>query len=1023
MYRLATLAVLLVASAETAAAQRYTVDRWEVDDGLPNNALSDLIQSRDGYLWIATWAGVVRFDGVRFTPVAEDLPNDHARVLFEDRDGAMWIGVSGAGLVRWRAGVVEMLTEADGLAGHDVRALAEDGEGRIWAGTENGVSVIEPRPFDASRRELTPGKGRITTYRVEQGLPANDINGLARGRDGQMWIATAKGVCAAKREDLRCERLALFSGSANAVLEDRLGRLWVGTDAGLFSEGFDPTPFAGQSVNVLLPSNQGGLWVGFLGGVVALVDARGIERYGPADGLPAGRVVAIYEDPEGSVWVATDNGGLSRLKPKRVTIYSTAEGLPSNVIGSVVQDGAGTIWAGTQCGPVSELAAGRFVPRFTEYTKDACARVLWPARDGSLWIGTNGSGVFRWSGGRMEHFGPSDGLSDTRITALFEDRDGVMWIGTEFGGVHTYANGRLSRGFGRADGVATGQIASFAQDRDGRVWIGSNANGLSVHEGGRFRMLSPEESPPTRNIAGLVVDSRGDLWIGSAADGLFRRRHGRYEPFGVAQGLGDRLIAVVVEDRDANLWVCTARGISRLERARIEAVAEGRAASLEPIILDRSDGLLNPEGSGGGLDPSGLRDRDGRIWISTIGGIAVIDPASFPTNAIPPRVLIEGATLADRPAVLGENGTIEVPAGTESIELTYTAFSLLSPPKVRFKYRLDGFDAQWHDAGSRRTAYYPRLPPGSYRFEVLAANNDGLWSTSPAALALTVLPFWWERWQVRVAALGLLLVVTGVAVRFVVLKRTRAELAELERQHALERERTRIARDLHDDLGSRLSLIGLIAEGTEASVAARAAAETLDQLVWTMNAQNDTAGSFAAYASRLAEEHLDAAGLTHRFHIQTGLGARELGAETRRQVYLAFKEAINNVVKHARATEVHISIGIEDQTLVVEVADDGCGFSAGSGDPTGIGLAGMRERLEAIGGSAALTSTPGGGHTRRVSVTVEVRPGRRLACPCDTAPPPRWPTLRAPWPSASSSSKTTRNCATRSGRSSIRRRI
>jgi ligand-binding sensor domain-containing protein len=168
------------------------------------------------------------------------------------------------------------------------------------------------------------------------------------------------------------------------------------------------------------------------------------------------------------------------------------------------------------------------------------------------------------------------------------------------------------------------------------VWIGSNANGLSVFEGGRFRMLAPAESPPTRNIAGLVVDSRGDLWIGSAANGLFRRRHGRYEPFGVAQGLGDRLIAVVVEDRDANLWVCTARGISRLERAKIEAVAEGRAASLEPIILDRADGLLNPEGSGGGLDPSGLRDRDGRIWISTIGGIAVIDQRRFrPTPSHP----------------------------------------------------------------------------------------------------------------------------------------------------------------------------------------------------------------------------------------------------------------------------------------------------------------------------------------------------------------------------------------------------
>ena len=1023
MYLLAMLAFLFGAGTETAASQRYTVDRWDVDDGLPNNALSDLIQSRDGYLWIATWAGVVRFDGVRFTPVAEDLPNDHARALFEDRDGAMWIGVSGAGLVRWRAGLVEALTEADGLAGHDVRALAEDGEGRIWAGTENGVSVIEPRPFDSSRRELTPGKGRITTYRVEQGLPANDINGLARGRDGQMWIATAKGVCAAKRHDLRCERLALFSGSPNAVLEDRLGRLWVGTDAGLFSEGFDPTPFAGQSVNVLLPSNQGGLWVGFLGGVVALVDARGIERYGAADGLPAGRVVAIYEDPEGSVWVATDNGGLTRLKPKRVTMYSTAEGLPSNVIGSVVQDGAGTIWAGTQCGPVSELVAGRFVPRFTEYTKDACARVLWPARDGSLWIGTNGSGVFRWSGGRMEHFGPSNGLSDTRITALFEDRDGVMWIGTEFGGVHTYANGRLSRGFGRADGVATELISSFAQDRDGRVWIGSNANGLSVYEGGRFRMLSPAESPPTRNIAGLVVDSRGDLWIGSAANGLFRRRHGRYEPFGVAQGLGDRLIAVVVEDRDANLWVCTARGISRLERAKIEAVAEGRAASLEPIILDRADGLLNPEGSGGGLDPSGLRDREGRIWISTIGGIAVIDPASFPTNAIPPRVLIEGATLGDRPAAQDKDGTIEVPAGTESIELTYTAFSLLAPPKVRFKYRLDGFDAQWHDVGSRRTAYYPRLPPGSHRFEVLAANNDGLWSTSPAAIALT-------RAAVLVGALagagGRAWPAAGRHRRGGAIRGPEADPRRACRARAPARARARahahrprparrsgitslphrVDRGRHRGVGGGA---GRRRDARSAGVDGERAERHRGELCGVRQpACRGTPRCGRPHASLShpdgprhprARRRDEAAGLSrvqrggqqrrearprHRgahFDRHRGPDARRRGGRRRLRIQRRERRSDRHRARrHARETRSHRWVGRADVDA-------------------------------------------GGRHTRRVSVTVEVRPRRRLACPCDTAPPPRWSTLSAPWPSASSSSKTTLNCATRSGRSSTRRRI
>ena len=248
----------------------------------------------------------------------------------------------------------------------------------------------------------------------------------------------------------------------------------------------------------------------------------------------------------------------------------------------------------------------------------------------------------------MEHFGLEHGLSDTYIRGLFEDRDGVIWIGTAVGGLHYYANGRLSRSFGPADGVATGILASFAQDREGRVWVGSNANGLSVYKDGRFRRLSDDENPPSRSIASLLVDSRGDLWIGTASHGLFRRREGRYEPFGVAQGLGHALIALMIEDREGTLWVSTGHGISRLTRDRIDEVAAGRRASLDPIVLDRRDGLLNVEGSGGGFDPSGLRDRDGRLWFSTIDGIAVIDPATFRFNTIAPRVMIETVALAGR---------------------------------------------------------------------------------------------------------------------------------------------------------------------------------------------------------------------------------------------------------------------------------------------------------------------------------------------------------------------------------------
>lgn len=941
----------------------YIVDRWGVEEGLPNNALSSVIQTRDGYLWIATWAGTVRFDGVRFTTVATDLPNDHVHVLLEDRSGAVWMGVSGAGLARWRDGRFDLFTPREGLAGRDVRALVEDPAGRIWAGTENGVSIVD--------------HGTVRSFHTLPGSNHDIINGLALSRDGGVWIATATRVCRARESSVTCDSRG-YSAVVNTVLEDASGRVWVGTAHGVW-RGTERW-LAGESVTTLRQARDGVLFVGGGdGGVAVIGDDDRIIQFGAADGLPAGgAVVDITEDREGSVWIATYNGGLGRLKPKRVLTYSMDDGLPAKVVGSIVEDANGAIWAGTQCGPVSELRGGRFVPRFTDVTKDACAWVLWPTRDGALWIGTRGSGLFRWLGGRMMHIGVEDGLSDNRIAGLFEDRDGVLWIGTELGGLHTYQNGRLSRAFGPADGVVSGYLASFAQDREGRVWIGSNANGLSVYEHGRFHTFGADEAPPTHNIANLLVDSRGDLWIGSATSGLFRHRNGRYEPFGEAQGLGDRLIAVLVEDRDGTLWVGTAHGISRLTREDIDAVADGRRASLAPIILDRSDGMRNSEGSGGGLDPSGLRDRNGRLWFSTIDGIAVIDPGSFRPNRVVPAVLVTSTTLGDREVPLAHGGAVNVPAGTSAIAINYTAFSLLAPSKVRFRYRLRGLDTDWQDVGGRRTAYYTRLAPGTYTFEVIAANNDGVWATAPATASLVVAPFLWERRSVQVAALALALLVTGVVVRQVSLRRARGRMAELEREQALDRERSRIARDLHDDLGARLSHIAIMSSRPPSTdrdgrigQAARDAVQTMDELVWAVNARNDTVDSFAYYIAQFAEEHVVAAGLRCRLDLPAELPARTLGAEVRRHLYLASKEAINNAIKHSKGSEIRVSLHVEPSALVVAVSDDGQGLPA-TVDPTGNGLKNFRERMAASGGTLHVETGPAQG--TRMIFTVPLRP-------------------------------------------------
>lgn len=956
--RLPLLVAAALALPLPAAGQAdRLIDRWGVDEGLPNYAVTDVRQSRDGYLWVASWAGVSRFDGVRFTPIAEDLPNNHATALFEDREGRMWVGVPGTGLSRWQDGHLDTFTTAEGLAGIHVRAIAQDTAGSIWVATENGVSILDGN--------------RIRTLRTSDGLPHITTTDLAPSRDGRVWVASAGGICVASAADARCVPVpGAPTSPADAILEDREGRVWIGSRQGIAILDAAGAPhgschgrcLAAAAVSALLETRNGDIWAGLDTAGVARIHAGGIERFGEAEGMPAGRVESIAEDLEGSVWFGIYYGGLVRIKPKRVTTYSTEDGLPTPAIGSIVQDRAGDIWVGSQCGPPARLRDGRFVRQFVDTLAEACAWVLWPARDGSLWIGTRGDALFRWDGATLERFDAARGLSDTYINALFEDRDGTIWIGTEFGGVHTFSGGVLSREYTAEDGLATKWIASFGQDRTGRIWIGSNANGLSYYEGGRF--FVPDVQPPTRNIAGLYLDSRGDMWVGSAADGLFRYRNGRYDRFGLTEGLGDRLVAVILEDEDGHLWVTTTRGISRLDRQRIEAVADGRAVALNPIIIDRRDGMRNPEGSGGGFHPSGLRDREGRLWISTIDGIAMIDPHAFPINAVVPGVLVEGVTLDDVPRARLEDGTIEVPAGTTAIEIGYTAFSFMAPAKMRFEYRLAGFDDVWHDVGGRRVAYYSRLPPGEYAFEVRAANNDGVWSAAPATARVIVAPFWWERRSTRAAGLALLLIATGAAVSAVVQRRARRRLADLERERALDRERTRIARDLHDDLGSRLTHIALMADGSEStdpiSSAARAAVETLDELVWTVNARNDTAEGFATYAARFAEEHVSAAGIRLRLHFAPDLHAHELIADTRRHLYLAFKEAVNNAVKHARASEIHVAVAVEDGALRLEVADDGQGL-AGPGDPTGNGLANMRERMQSVGGTLVFDKAQRGG--------------------------------------------------------------
>lgn len=964
-------AAMLLASPPPISAA-YSVDRWEVDHGLPQNSILSMIQTRDGYLWLGTWAGVVRFDGVRFTPVAASLTNTHVTALAEAPDGAVWIGTSGGGVARWQDHQLEAFTTGSGLVHDDVRALAIDPDGRVWVGTLGGVSVID--------------NGAVQTPAMTaSSSPVGAVYAMAPASSGSVWIGTTNGgLCEARSLSITCwgevtpspvTLRALLPLDDGTVLVGLPGRIALWTGSTLVDWPSCPANCLGAaSASALHRAQDGSIWVGF-GGAGGIMRFTGTTRdvYGAAHGMAAAIVMTLFEDAEGSLWAGTDGAGLARLRPTRVIAYGRDHGLSSRVVTSIVEDRDGTIWTGGRCSPLSALGAnGRFEPRLVDVSGRACVVAVLAARDGTLWFSVDRAGVYGWRNGGLRHVGVDEGLSNATVASLFEDRDGALWIGTDTALAHRLQGDRLDT-FGPDQGLPPGRIVSFAQDRDGQLWLGSNANGLFVLEEGRFRHIGEAEGLPTRLVSKLRFDSRGDLWIGTANQGLYRMREGRFEHFGTERGLPDSVVAFTLEDTRGDLWVSTSRGISRLTRERIDAVADGRERSLAPVVLGKADGLRSLEGSGGGFAPAGLRARDGRLWFSTLDGIVVVDPARLRLNPLPPQVTVEHVVLDEDRVDHGHGAVVEIPAGTRGIEIAYTAFSMLAPDRVRFRYRLTGFEAAWHEAGARRAAFYTNLPPDDYTFEVLAANNDGVWSRAPATLRLTVAPLWWQRSSAQLLGLAVLLALTGGGVRAVSLRRARAQLAALEREQALTRERVRIARDLHDDIGAQLTHLALLADRSEAievraelSATARDTARTMDELVWSVNATNDTLEGLVSYAMRFTERHTRAAGLRCRFDAPATIAAYPLAADARRHCFLAIKEAVNNAVKHAQARELRFGASLNAGVLEIVVADDGRGVDPDAA--AGNGLTNMTERMAAVGGTVAIESTPGHGTAVRFRV-------------------------------------------------------
>jgi len=763
------------------AMTQYGHDVWTDQDGLPQNSIQALVQTSDGYIWMGTQEGLVRFDGLRFTVYdrrnTPALTSNSIQALLQDHEGTLWAAMETGGAVRYREGRFEPFGAAQGLTSDRVVCLSEGRDRRIWFGTEgDGLSVLKD--------------GKVTKLGAKEGLVGSAVYDVMEDAAGTVWICTSKALC--KMEGGRITPVALGISEKNwyyTLAQDAEGTVWVGSMKGLFAlSGGKVRRFGKRDglcedhiLDLLYDPAGDCLWVGTTKGLNRLAKGR-FEAFSQTDGLSNNSVTALRSDVEGNLWIGTLHG-LNRFRDGKFYAITSRQGLPSDSVSSVCQSADGSLWVGTDGAGVARLKDG-VVTTFgrKEGLPADVVNTLCPEPDGGVWAGVDVGGIASFKGGRFVPFASRDpGLQNTSLICMIRASDGSLWIGAG-AWLYRVRGTKLTR-FTSKEGLPGRSVNCLLERRDGTLVVGSDGGGLGFLREGKFTVLTHAQGLGSDMVYALHEDASGALWAGTAG-GLSLISGGKVSTLTVAQGLFDDSAYVILEDSQGYLWMSCNKGVYRARRADLQAAAEGRLGRVECWSYGRSDGMGTSE-CNGALQPSGWKMKDGRLAFATMKGVAIIDPKVIRINNRPPPVVIEEVLLEGRDTARFQH---RFPPGKHRLEVRYSALSLVAPDKVRFRYRMEGFDADWVDAGNRREAVYTGLPPGAYQFRVIACNNDGVWNEKGASFPFTQAPrFYQTGLFIVLCVLAGVIVVGGVgALRVGSLKRRQVILERLVEERTVE---------------------------------------------------------------------------------------------------------------------------------------------------------------------------------------------------------------------------------------------
>ncbi|MFQ5571854.1 MAG: two-component regulator propeller domain-containing protein, partial [Rhodothermales bacterium] len=719
--------------------QQYVHDVWQIEDGLPSNTVYTITQTSDGYLWCGTDAGLARFDGIRFTVFdasnTEVMPNSRISELYEDQSGYLWIGTLGGGLLRYKNGLFTLFNQTNGLAGSTVHALAGDAEGTLWIGTEEGLIRLQDEQF--------------TVFTSEDGLSDNLVMSLFSDGEGRLWISTRDGIDTFEHGTMSAYSAALDLPviSPRSILVDREGTLWfAGYEMGLnrikdgtLASFTTADGLVTPNIETLFEDRAGTLWIGVYGGGINRLTNGHFSSFTTEDGLSNSRILTIYEDREGSLWIGTEGGGINRFKESRFTTYTTDDGLARNTILALFEDREGILRIGSYGGGVDVMSGEAFFPNpSNEKLPSKLVLSLFEDRDGFLWIAAVGGGASRVKGNAFTSFTTEDGLVNNNVLAFAQDLEGSLWIGTS-NGLSRYKNGVFTS-FTKEDGLSHDHITTLLVDALGTLWIGTRGGGLNQFDDGTFTSFSTEDGLSHHQVTALYSDNdTGALWIGTWGGGLNRLKDGTITVYNTRSGLHSDIINFIIDDELGHYWMGTNQGLFLVAVDELEQFAAGHIDTITSKAFDAADGLHSVK-----TNHSAVRTQDGKIWVSTSQGLVMAAPREMRVNHLPPPVVIEEIVGDQTPLNVYEPARL--PPGSGNIEFHYAGLSYLAPENLRFKYRLEGYDEDWVDAGTRRSAFYTNLPPDSYEFRVTAQNEDGFWSDTEAVFAFTLAPHFYQAW-------------------------------------------------------------------------------------------------------------------------------------------------------------------------------------------------------------------------------------------------------------------------------------